>query len=77
MKMNDGVNETHRSSFPNEIWIDWVAGLLPSTGNHHLVLPLEREISFSSKELMFSHSADLWILKTTATMSKTIWFFKI
>lgn len=41
--MDDGVNEMHCSSFLNEIWIDWVAGQLPSVANHYLAWPLERD----------------------------------
>lgn len=43
MKTNDGVNEVCHSSILNEFWIDWVVGLLPRAGNHHLALPLERD----------------------------------
>lgn len=42
----------------------------------------KRLTSYSSKYevqtySLFPNSADLWILKTTATMSKTRWFFKV
>ena len=47
MKMNDGANEVRHSSFPDEIRIDWVAGLLPSAGNRHVALLLETLTSWS------------------------------
>lgn len=45
----------HQSSFTNEIWIDWAAGLLPSAGNYHLALPLERnaDLTFLRKAHVF------------------------
>lgn len=38
--MNDRVNKMCHSLYPNEIWLDWLAGLLPSAGSHHRHLAL-------------------------------------
>jgi hypothetical protein len=58
-----------------ELFGSWTAAQCSS---HHLhCLWREGLMHRAPKGLMFSHAVDLPILKTTSTMSKTIWFFKI
>lgn len=71
--MSGCVNEVSYFSSPNEIWVDLDVGLLPSEAaiTWHC-LWRDRQNAWSSKGFNVSHSADLWTIRRTSTMSQII-----